>query len=196
MDYDWANNLIAEITDDIYIEKFMLLRHQTPRLRGRKARKLADMLLHGDRHFVDIGANYSQGDFDKHTRQTLGEYLTGIEKLFEDFTRSLRVLLPINYVLTPESESVRADVGDRIPELKQKAEQMCALLPARASQEEDVNDINIDNIDVKEDEENSALVFETMAIFYVSASIALHPFSPRCLVIHTTHYSAQSQWSS
>lgn len=175
MAYERENNLVAGITNDIYIEVFNTVpalkapnpkakkqykQYVEPKLKFQK-KKLADMLLHGDRHFVDIVINHFQGEFDKAMRQTLMEHFAGIEKLFEDFSRSLRALLPINYILTPEGESIRADVGERIPELEQKVERLRALLPVRASQEE--SGIEIDSIDVKEDEDNLAVIFETMA---------------------------------
>ncbi|KAF3036845.1 hypothetical protein E8E12_007724 [Didymella heteroderae] len=155
MAYDRENNLIAELTDDIYTDVFNTVpalkapnpkakkqykQYVEPKLKFQK-RKLADMFLHSDRHFVDIAINHFQGEFDKKMRSTLGEYLAGIERIFKDFSRSLSDLRPISYVLTPEGEAIRADVEERIPELEQK----------------------IDNIDVKEDEDNLALIFETMA---------------------------------
>jgi hypothetical protein len=175
MAYDRENNLVAEITDDIYTEVFHTLpalkalnpkakrqykQYVEPKLKFQK-RKLSEMFLHGDRHFIDIVINHFQGEFDKKMRSTLGEHFTGIEKMSEDFSKSLSDLKPINYIFTADGEAIRADVGERIPELQQKVKQLQALLPARASQVD--SSIEIDDIDVKEDDDNLALIFKTMA---------------------------------
>lgn len=175
MTYDRENNLVAEITDEIYIEVFSTVpafktpnpkakrqyrQYIEPKLKFQK-RILTDMFLHDDRHFVDSVINHFQAEFDKHMRRTLLEHFSGIEKLFEDFSESLRRLLPISYTITAEGESIRADVGERISDLEQHVEQLRALLPARVSQEE--SGLEIDNIDIKEDEDNLSLIFETMA---------------------------------
>ncbi|KAF9691614.1 hypothetical protein EKO04_010401 [Ascochyta lentis] len=175
LQFDKENNLIAHITDDIYVEVFNTLpalkpvnpkakkqykQYVEPKLKFQK-NKLAEMFLHGEKHFVDIVINHFQGEFDKAIRQTLMEHFAGIEKLFEDFSASLRSQIPINYLLESEGKAIRAEVKERIPELEQKVAELRALLPVRDSQEHD--DIEFDNIDVKGDEDNLALFFETMA---------------------------------
>ncbi|KAJ8119004.1 hypothetical protein OPT61_g125 [Boeremia exigua] len=173
--FNKENNLIANVTDDIYIEVFNTVpalkqpnpkakkqykQYVEPKLKFQK-RKLADMLLHGDRHIVDMIINQFQAEFDRTTRQTLMEHFASIEKLLEDFSKSLRLCIPINYVLTAEGKAIRAEVEEQIPELEQKVEQLRALLPVRASQEE--NSIAIDNIDIKEEQGSLASIIETMA---------------------------------
>lgn len=88
------------------------------------------MFLYGDRHFIDSIINCFQGEFDKKVRSTLVEHSAGIERVFEDFSKSLSDLKPINYILTTDGEAIRADAGERIPELEQKVKQLQALLPA------------------------------------------------------------------
>ncbi|KAJ4346030.1 hypothetical protein N0V95_005763 [Ascochyta clinopodiicola] len=175
LEFEKENNLIAQITDDIYIEVFNTVpalkpanpnakkqykQYVEPKLKFQK-KKLAEMFLHGDRHFVDIIINHFQGEFDKAIRQTLMEHFAGIDKLFEDFSASLRSQVPISYLLTTEGKAIRAEVEEQIPELELKVDELRALLPVRASQEQD--GIEIDDIDIKGDEDNLALIFETMA---------------------------------
>ncbi|KAJ4986398.1 hypothetical protein SVAN01_08090 [Stagonosporopsis vannaccii] len=172
--FDRENNLISQITDDIYIEVFNTVpalkpanpkakkqykQYVEPKLKFQK-RKLADLLLYGENHIVDTIINHFQGEFDKSMRQTLMEHFGGIEKLFEDFSTSLRSLLPISYELKEDGRAIRAEVGERIPELEQKAERLRALLPARAVQEED--GVDIDTFDVKEEGDSLAAILETM----------------------------------
>ncbi|KZM22265.1 hypothetical protein ST47_g6610 [Ascochyta rabiei] len=191
LEFDKENNLIAHITDDIYAEVFSTVpalkpvnpdakkqykQYVEPKLKFQK-KNLAEMFLHGETHFVDIVMNHFHGEFDKAIRQTLMEHFAGIEKLFENFSASLRSQVPISYLLTPEGEAIRAEAGERIPELEQKVDELRALLPARASQEQD--GIEIDNIDLKGDVHDIALIFETMAKRKTADPTAAHRQSKR-----------------
>lgn len=173
--FDRENNLIAYITDDIYTHVFnsspaikppnpkakkQYKQYVEPKLKFQK-RVLADLLVKGDNHIVDMVINQFQGDFDKAMRQTLMEHFGGIEKLFEDFSKSLRALLPLNYQLKDEGKTIRAEVAEQIPELERKLEQIRVLLPVRAPVEE--NGIDIDNMGIKEEGDSLASIIETMA---------------------------------
>jgi hypothetical protein len=175
MEHDRENNLIAHVTDDIYDAVFTTApalkppnpkakkqykQYVEPKLKFQK-KKLAELFLHSDHHFVDRVINYFQAEFDKAMRQILNEHFAGIEKLFEDYSIAIRQQAPIDYTITPEGEAIRAEVEQRIPELQEKIDELRSMLPVRASQE-DASYVQDDNFDIKEDEDNLALIYEKM----------------------------------
>lgn len=123
MAFDREYNLIGEISDDICPEIFNTVpalkapnpmakrqykQYVEPKLKLKfQKRKLSEMLLYGDGHFIDIAINHFQGEFDKKIRLTLGEHLAGVGNMFEDFSISLRALAPMNYSLPRAKQTVQ-----------------------------------------------------------------------------------------
>ncbi|KAF2624704.1 hypothetical protein BU25DRAFT_460877 [Macroventuria anomochaeta] len=151
-------NLISEVTDTIYVEayntmlanpkaKWQYKQSVEPKLKFQR-KKLGEMFLQSDNHFVEQVINHFQSEVDKAMRHTLDRHFSGIEKLLNGLNTAIRAQGPITY---------------RIPTLQERIDRLRALLPARVSQEENNEGIQIDSIDVKEEEDNFASIHEKMS---------------------------------
>ncbi|KAH6625660.1 hypothetical protein C7974DRAFT_414159 [Boeremia exigua] len=171
MDYDRQNSLISEVTDSIYIEVFNTApalkpinpnakkqskQYVTPKLKFQMNR-LNELFLQPGDHFVDRVINHFQSRLDKDIRHILDKHFGHIEKLFDEFNDKIRAQGPIRYQLRADGEAIRADVQERIPELQARIDQLVALLPARVSSDEKAQDMQVDDIDVKEEDDFAAI---------------------------------------
>ena len=177
MEFEKQTSLVSEVTDNIYIEVYNTVpalkpvnpkakkqyrQYVEPKLKFQK-KKLGEMFLQSDNHFVEQAINHFQSEFDKKMRHILDKHFSGIEKLLDDFNANIRAQGPITYQLKPDGRAIRADVQERIPELKEKIEHIKALLPARVIKDENNQGIQIDDMDAKEDEDDFASIHEKMS---------------------------------
>lgn len=118
------------------------------------------MFLKADNHFVRQVINHFQAEFDKAMRHTLDKHFSSIETLLDDFVTAIRAQGPIVYKMTHEGETVRGEVERHIPKLQKKIDELAALLPARVSQEENGQGIQIDTVDAKDEDEDLTVIYE------------------------------------
>ncbi|KAH5398437.1 hypothetical protein HBI67_215240 [Parastagonospora nodorum] len=177
MEFDCENNVIANITDNIFDEVFKSAPALKPANPNRKKqtkqyvepkgkfqrRKLVAMFLEPDSHFVDQVVTLVQSQFDKIVKTTLDEHFAGIDALLTEFSTTIRAQAPIDYSVTAAGEVIRADVEKDIPKLEEKAEALRKMLPVCVKREDDPTLIPIDNTDVLSDEDNLVVIYEKMA---------------------------------
>jgi hypothetical protein len=115
MKYDCNRNAMSEVTDDIFDEVFdatpalsppnpkrkKQAKYVEPKIRFQK-KKLEELFLHPDNHFVDRVVKHMQSQFDRHVKYTLHKHFAGIEKLFEEFSTAIRGQSNFSFSLTED----------------------------------------------------------------------------------------------
>jgi hypothetical protein len=177
MEFDCENNVIANITNDMFDEvskSAPALKPANPKAKKQtksyvepkgkfQRKKLAEMFLEPDIHFVDRVVKVVQSKFDKAVNSTLDENFAGIEKLLEEFSVTIRAQAPLTYTITEHGETIRAAVAEEIPRLQEKVDALRSMIPACIKREDETALIAIDSAGVSIDEENLAVIYEKMA---------------------------------
>ncbi|KAF2126021.1 hypothetical protein P153DRAFT_408019 [Dothidotthia symphoricarpi CBS 119687] len=179
MEFGRENNLIAQITDDIYVDVFQsepelkpppvagkkkqYKRYVTPKI-GFQKKRMEELFLDPKNHLVDRLLKHFQSEFDTIMRSLLEQHFASIEKLLEEFSTSIRSEAPIDYIITRDGESIRADVEAQIPKLLEMAAELRGKLPLRIKKEDNLTKASAESLDIEEGEdEDFAFIFDKMA---------------------------------
>jgi hypothetical protein len=177
MEFDCHNNLISEVTDDIYDEvsnaepalkppnpnrKRQTKQYVEPRLKYKK-KKLEQLFLQPENHFVDCVIEHMQSSFNKAVQIVLEEHFAGFEVLLEDFSKTIRSQAPLDYKISPHGKAMRAGIEKEIPGLQERVEELQKMLPAAVKGERGMALMPMDNSDLGNGEENFAVTYARMA---------------------------------
>ncbi|KAE8863540.1 hypothetical protein PTNB73_06747 [Pyrenophora teres f. teres] len=154
MEFGQEHNLVSSITDEIYAEIFEAVPEEKPSLpvkNGKKKparryvmsrikfqkKKMEDLFLSPGNHFVEQVLKRFQQEFDESISTLLEKHFDGIEKLLEQMSANLRAEAPVDYRITQEGETIRAELAHHIPELEEKSRNLESMLPRSEQQEND-----------------------------------------------------------
>jgi hypothetical protein len=176
MKYDCNNNAISEVTDDIFDEVFdatpalnppnpkrkRQAKYVEPRIKFQK-KKLENMFLQPENHFVDRVIERMQSQFDKHIQNTLDKHFAGIEKLFEDFSALIRGQTSFNFIATEDGKKMRAEIEQNIPTLEKKVEELQRMFPVAVKMEDETVLEPVDDDEISTGEENLDVIYARVA---------------------------------
>lgn len=144
---DRENNLIASITDAIYDDVFATTpeykvtapgkrqRYVTPVLKFRKHR-LEKYLISPNDHFVDRVIDTFQDQLDTNMRSIVDKHFAKLHAMFDDFSTLMHEYTPVDYVINPMGEKLRADLEQQIPYIEGLAKTLQNMLPSALKKEE------------------------------------------------------------
>jgi hypothetical protein len=177
MEFDCSTNLISEITNDIFEEVFnaepalkpanpnrkkQTKQYVEPKFKYKK-KKLEQLFLQPDNHFVDCVIDELQQQFDTTINAKLDSHFAGIEQLLEGYSTTIRSQAPIDYTITPAGIKMRADLKLRIPDLEEMIAACQKMIPATVKQEDDMAHVAMDGDDLENSEEDLAAIYAKMA---------------------------------
>lgn len=141
------NNLIALLTDEIYDEVYNSApelketppgkpkRYVRPKVKYQKE-KMEDLLLKPNDHFVDRAMKSFQQKADATMVAMIEKTFGDISEMLSQYTTGLRDHAPIDYVISPDGESIRMDLQKVLPALEEHYAQLKSLLPIPIKQED------------------------------------------------------------
>lgn len=178
IEFDQERNLISYITNDMYTDVFasepeqkrpipgkkkQYKRYVTPKIKFQK-KTHGGAVLEPRPPFVDRLLKHFHTEFDEAMRKLLEENFAEIDELLECFSTNIRAEAPINYRVTPAGEAIRAELGELILKLEERAAELRSMLPQRVEPEHELSLVPFDGSGEEDgEEEGLSLIIDRLA---------------------------------
>lgn len=154
MKFGRDDNLVSSITDGLYDDVLDAAPDLKPSVPGAKKQKkqytkpgrfqfqknrMRSHFVGAKEDFVDKTFRTFQTRFDKNIEKLVDEHFAGIVGVLADFTTHLRGQAPLDYIMTKDGLSVRAELEQQISELERQAKHLRSLVPQRVKAEDETS---------------------------------------------------------